>query len=76
LKYYGGGGVGRTKDNYWYDDVFSSYAGDLLQAAQTATDKSAFANSLNATQHAHSRLKAKWTGGAGTVYTEADVGTY
>ena len=70
------GNIGHTDQFNWYNNGFSLWYNDLLQQAKSATDKQAFANLVNNTQSAHSKLYSKWDKNRAYLGTNNDVGQY
>ena len=70
------GNIGHTDNFNWYEYGFSKWVDDLIDAASKASDKKAFADLVNNTQHAHSLLSKKWDGKRAYLGTNNDVSNY
>ena len=70
------GNIGHTDNFNWYEYGFSKWVDDLIDAASKASDKKAFADLVNNTQHAHSLLSKKWDGKRAYLGTSNDVSNY
>lgn len=70
------GNIGHTDNFNWYEYGFSKWVDDLIDAASKASDKKAFADLVNNTQHAHSLLQKKWDGKRAYLGTNNDVSNY
>lgn len=70
------GNIGHTDNFNWYEYGFSKWVDDLIDAASKASDKKAFADLVNNTQHSHSLLQKKWDGKRAYLGTNNDVSNY
>lgn len=70
------GNIGHTDNFNWYEYGFSKWVDNLIDAASKASDKKAFADLVNNTQHAHSLLSKKWDGKRAYLGTNNDVSNY
>lgn len=70
------GNIGHADNFNWYEYGFSKWVDNLIDAASKASDKKAFADLVNNTQHAHSLLSKKWDGKRAYLGTNNDVSNY
>lgn len=70
------GNIGHTDNFNWYEYGFSKWVDNLIDAASKASDKKAFADLVNNTQHSHSLLSKKWDGKRAYLGTNNDVSNY
>lgn len=70
------GNIGHADNFNWYEYGFSKWVDNLIDAASKASDKKAFADLVNNTQHSHSLLSKKWDGKRAYLGTNNDVSNY
>lgn len=70
------GNIGHTDNFNWYEYGFSKWVDNLIDAASKVSDKKAFADLVNNTQHSHSLLSKKWDGKRAYLGTNNDVSNY